>query len=123
MGIGALVVGILAFILALIPCIGMFFAVPLGVVGLILAVVGAIIAFTRQGAGIGFPIAGAAINLVAIVVAIGWFYGSSYLVKKGAEKPQKGITDAVDNIENDVAADGDGQSAAQHGVDQRQRGG
>lgn len=99
LGIAALVIGLLAFVLALIPCLGMFVAVPLGALGVTLAIVGAAIAFSRQGAGIGFPIAGGVVNVVAIIIAVGWFFGSQYLLRRGAESAQKGLTDAMENIE------------------------
>lgn len=98
LGIGSLVVGILSFLVALIPCLGIF-AVPLAVVGLVLGGIGAVIAFSRGGAGMGFPIAGSAVNVVAILVAVAWFVGARYLAVQGAQKFGDEMTKAVENMD------------------------
>jgi hypothetical protein len=98
LGIGSLVVGILSFLVALVPCLGIF-AVPLAAVGLILGVVGAVIAFTRGGAGLGFPIAGSAVNVVAILVAVAWFIGARYMAMQSAQKFGDEMTKAIENMD------------------------
>lgn len=45
--------------------------VPLAGLGLLLGVIGILVALTRKGASIGYPIAGSAICGLALVIAIG----------------------------------------------------
>ena len=43
-----------------VPCIGFFPGLIAGGIGLVLGIVGLIVAMTQQGRGVAFPIAGAA---------------------------------------------------------------
>ncbi len=70
LGIAALVLGVVAFGLSWIPLIGVF-TTALSGLGLLLALVGGLVAIARRGRGVGFPIAGAAVNLLALAVAVG----------------------------------------------------
>jgi hypothetical protein len=87
LGIASMVLGIVGLLLALIPCIG-FFGLPLSGLGLILGIVGFVIACTRKGSGIGFPVAGSAISLVAIAIGSVWLVliGSIGAARKQAEE-------------------------------------
>src|SRR5579884_1386521 len=71
LGIGSMVLGIVALLFSFIPCIGVF-SMPLSGLGLILGIIGGIVALCRSGRGIGFPIAGSAINGMALVIALFW---------------------------------------------------
>jgi hypothetical protein len=64
LGIAALVLGIVSLVISFIPCVGVI-GIPLSVLGLLMSAIGSVIAITRKGSGIGFPIAGGAINLLA----------------------------------------------------------
>jgi hypothetical protein len=75
LGIPALLIGLIALMLSLTPYVradraifGMI-SLPLGALGLLLGLGALAVAIMRKGQGIGFPIAGAAANLVAVAVA------------------------------------------------------
>ncbi len=70
LGIASLVLGILTAVTSLVCiCVG-WLAIPLGVIGLILGVVGAIVPLAQGRRGIGLPIAGAIVSLLATTFAI-----------------------------------------------------
>lgn len=72
LGIASMVLGILAFVICWIPIINLL-SLPLSGLGLGLGIIGIVIAATRRGSGIGFPIAGTAISGLALIVVI-WMY-------------------------------------------------
>lgn len=71
LGIGSMVLGIVALLFSFIPCIGVF-SMPLSGLGLLLGIIGTVVALRRSGRGIGFPIAGSAINGMALLIAFFW---------------------------------------------------
>jgi predicted Zn finger-like uncharacterized protein len=73
LGIAALSVGAVGLVFSFIPCLGWIIAVPAGTIGLILGVVGLIVGLSRDKQGLAFPIAGASVSFVAIVVALAWW--------------------------------------------------
>ncbi len=72
LGIASMVLGILAFVICWIPVINLL-SLPLSGLGVVLGIIGIVIAATRRGSGIGFPIAGTAISGLALIVVI-WMY-------------------------------------------------
>ena len=60
LGLAACILGVLAFVICWVPLIGLI-GVPLSALGLILGLIGLLVAILRKGAGIGFAIAGSAI--------------------------------------------------------------
>ncbi len=68
LGIAALVLGILAFLFCWVPLLGAI-TLPLSGLGALLGIIGIVIALTRKGVGIGFPIAGTAVSVLALVIA------------------------------------------------------
>jgi hypothetical protein len=74
MGIASLSVGAAGLVIGLIPCIGFFPGLIAGGIGLVLGIVGLIVAMTQQGRGVAFPIAGAATSVVALLVTVFWYY-------------------------------------------------
>ncbi|QDU80710.1 hypothetical protein Pla110_24420 [Polystyrenella longa] len=70
LGIAALVLGIIALLLCWIPFINLITALPLGGIGLILSLIGLVMAITRKGTGIGYPIAAGTLNFIAVLVPI-----------------------------------------------------
>jgi hypothetical protein len=71
LGIASLVLGVLAFVFSVIPCFGIV-SLPVSGLGLLLGVAGGVVCFMRKGSGIGYPIAGAPVNLLALVIAGFW---------------------------------------------------
>lgn len=66
LGISSLVLSFLAFPFCWMPIIGVFFAG----IGLLLGIMGICASAGRGGSGIGFALAGSAVNLVALIIAI-----------------------------------------------------
>lgn len=73
LGIAGLVLGIFSALFALIPCLGMF-SLPFSSLALLMALIGLIVAFLRKGHGIGFPIAGSLVGLLAIGIGVANVY-------------------------------------------------
>lgn len=69
LGIASVILGILAFLICWIPLIGLV-GIPLSGLGLLLGIVGIVLAAIRRDHGIGFPIAVTAISLLAIVITL-----------------------------------------------------
>ncbi len=69
LGVGAVILGILAFLICWIPLVN-FVSLPMAGIGLLMAVIGVAVALTRRGSGMGYPIAGATICGFAITVAL-----------------------------------------------------
>ncbi len=69
LGIASLILGVLAFLICWIPLVNLL-GVPLSALGLVLGFIGFLVAIARNGAGIGYPIAGAAICGLALFIAI-----------------------------------------------------
>lgn len=67
LGIASLVLGSIAFLICWIPFLGLL-GMPLSGLGAILGGVGLVAAIRRSGLGIGFPIAGAAVSVLSLLV-------------------------------------------------------
>jgi predicted Zn finger-like uncharacterized protein len=92
LGIAALCCGIVGVLLDIIPCIGWFIGLPLGGLGLILGIVGLILAWTKEWRGVGFPIAGSAVSVVAVALGLVWaiWLGSGiWRFNKAVQQAQK----------------------------------
>ena len=87
LGIGSIILGILALSVAWVPWFGLY-ASPLGVLGLILGVIGFLVAMWRSGSGIGFAIAGSAISALALFIG---FSVNRDIVIAGFEQAQAAI--------------------------------
>jgi len=68
-GIIALILGIKALVISLIPCVGMI-GIPVAAIGLLLGIIGIFTA--GQTTGRGLPIAGTCVSAAAMLVAIFW---------------------------------------------------
>lgn len=66
LGIASFVLGILSFFVCWIPLIGFGF----GGLGLVLGIIGLILAVVRKGSGIGYSIAGIAVSSIAVIMGI-----------------------------------------------------
>jgi hypothetical protein len=70
----ALGIGVLAVLVSLIPCIGMFGAIP-ALIGLLMAVIGLVVAKKSEGRqSPALPVAGLSVCLVALLIAGGQFF-------------------------------------------------
>ena len=68
MGIASLVLAIVALAFSWIPFVGVL-AIPLSVLALVLALAGLLVALTRRGSGIGYPIAGGLTAALALSIS------------------------------------------------------
>jgi len=101
LGISSLVIGILSFFICWIPIIGM----PLSGLGLLLGVGGLVMALTRRGSGIGYSIAGSAVNFmglglgfVFITVISGMFHAADTAMNElSKQKTQPQATPVLPN--------------------------
>ncbi len=102
LGISALVLGILAFLLCWVPLLGAV-TLPVSALGALLGAIGIVISLTRKGAGIGFPIAGTAVSVLALVIA---FTMTSAMVA-GIRAATDAMTEAYDehNVTNQELVD------------------
>jgi len=73
LGIAAVILGILAFLICWIPLVGLL-GLPLSGLGLLLGIGGIVLAALRKGSGLGFPIAGTAICALAMILSISVTY-------------------------------------------------
>jgi len=102
LGIASMVLGLVSLVTFCVP----FISLPLACLGLLLAAVGFVVAITRNGAGIGFPIAGGAL---CFFVPVGWFLfasaftASAVAVSEAAEEVQR----ANDRIERELTEERD----------------
>jgi hypothetical protein len=71
LGISSLVLGVVALFFSLIPCLGAL-SLPLSSLGLLLGILGAVVAVSRSGHGIGYPVAGLALSLMALLLGLFW---------------------------------------------------
>lgn len=69
LGITSTVIGVIALLIGWVPFLGLL-AIPVAVIGIILAVVGGIVAIAKQGKGIGLPILGGVICTGALILPI-----------------------------------------------------
>ena len=69
LGIAALVLGVLAAILCWIPLVGII-SIPLAILGLVFGGIGFLIALIGRKSGVGMPISGSIVCIVALVIAI-----------------------------------------------------
>ena len=95
MGVASLVLGIIALIVAWIPCVGVY-ALLFSVLGLILGAVG-IAKAKKTGQGKGLSIAGLVCNIIATVIAAIWFFlmaGSASAVNEFSKEFNKAVQEA-----------------------------
>ena len=98
LGIAALITGIITFVLAVIPCVGLIAIIP-GIIAIVLASVGLSQA-SRNSSPRGVVIAGLIIAIVATMISL----SQIFVVGKIAQKASKGENwpSGIQNIINDV---------------------
>ena len=93
LGIASLVLGIIACLFCWIPFLGLF-VIPLAAIGLLLALVGLIMASVNKKTGFVFPISGGIVCLLSIVIALVMTGGFAVLIQKAnAEAKSDAKTD------------------------------
>jgi phosphate/sulfate permease len=95
LGIAALITGIITFVLAVIPCVGMIAIIP-GIIAIVLASVGLSQA-TRQDSPKGILIAGLIIGIIAVMISFSQFFVAGKIARHADKWPNE-----INNIINDV---------------------
>jgi hypothetical protein len=98
LGIAALIIGIVTFVLAVIPCVGLIAIIP-GIIAIILASVGLSQA-SRQNSPRGILVAGLIIGIVAVLISFGQIFVAGKIFEK-AHKSGKWPGD-IESVINDV---------------------
>lgn len=102
LGIAALIVGIITFVLAVIPCVGIMAIIP-GIVTIVLASVGLSQA-SRSNSSKGVIIAGLVIGIVAMLISISQIFVAGRFAQH-ADKWPSDIKEAIEDIRTDVTRD------------------
>ena len=90
LGVLALSAGVLAVLVSLMPCTSIFGGV-IGLLGLALAIIGLVVARNSDGRqSPGLPVAGLAVNVVAILIAVGWLVFFRKVVKDAEREEASG---------------------------------
>lgn len=104
LGIASLILGILAFLICWIPFVAIV-SIPLSGLGLLLGIIGIVLAVTRSGYGVGFPIAGSSISALALVIALvmglGMFVATSGVLSDIADEMEASPRDGTAEIAPD----------------------
>ena len=102
MGVGALVTGIIAFLLAVVPCVGIIAVIPA-----IIAIVLAIIGLSRTGNNQGMLVGGLVVAIIALMISI----SQSVIIGKIADKSdgwatdiEKAVRDITDDLESEFGS-------------------
>ena len=95
LGIAALITGIITFVLAVIPCVGMIAIIP-GIIAIVLASVGLSQA-TRQNSPKGILLAGLIIGIIAVMISFSQFFVAGKIARHADKWPNE-----INNIINDV---------------------
>ncbi len=78
----SLIMGVIALITGLVPCVGHNIAYPLGGVGFIIGLLAMLLVGVQKEKSIALPLAGLLLNMAAIAAATAWLaYMSSVLDK------------------------------------------
>jgi hypothetical protein len=105
LGIGSLVLGIIALLFAFIPCIG-WWSMPVSGLGLVLGIIGFVMVIASKRGGLGFPIAGSSVNVAALAMGAVWLLlctglmnstkNASQQLASEVEKAQKAAQEAAE---------------------------
>lgn len=90
LGVASLILGIVAFLFCWIPLLGII-STPLSALGLVLGIIGFLVAVFRRGAGIGYPIAGSLVSGFALFIAISMTVATGEAIDSLAKTSQEDI--------------------------------
>jgi membrane-bound ClpP family serine protease len=102
LGIAALIIGIITFVLAVIPCVGIIAIIP-GVVAVVLATVGLSQA-SRNNSPRGVIVAGLVISSVAVIIAFSQIFVAGRIARDSDKWPRE-LKDAIDEVRTEVMQD------------------
>ena len=94
-GVGALVTAIIAFLIAVIPCVGLIALIP-AVIAIVLAIVG----LSRPNNNQGMLIGGLVVGIIALMISV----SQSFVIGKIANKSGSWATD-IEKVVKDVTED------------------
>jgi hypothetical protein len=108
LGLASVILGVLAFLICWIPAVGCI-SLPLSGLGLLLAIIGFIVALARGGSSIGFPIAGGAVSALALAIGVVNFAAFRSAMKSLAGPP---------TLAQQAAGTGEAKQVPTYGLDQ-----
>jgi hypothetical protein len=88
MGIISIVVGVLALLFGWIPFLGLL-AIPVALIGLLLAGIGIVLALVKKTKGILLPLLGAGISSIALIISMLSTVGSSMAISESMKKARQ----------------------------------
>ena len=94
-GVGALVTAIIAFLLAVVPCVGLIALIPAAI-----AIILAIIGLSRQGSNQGMLVGGLVVGIIALMISV----SQIFVIGKIADKSGSWATD-IEKVVKDVTED------------------
>ena len=103
LGIAALITGIVTFVLAVIPCVGLIAIIP-GIIAIVLASVG-LSQSARNGSPRGILIAGLIIGIIASLISVSQVFVATKIARNSGSWPgdiQNIINDVQDNVVKDL---------------------
>ncbi len=116
MGIIATVVGVLALLVGWVPFLGLL-VIPVAIIGLLLAGIGVVLALIKGFKGIGMPLLGGAICVVALILPILSTGGTTAAITEAAKESSMRIARQKQSQDTNVAqassAQIEGQKQAQ----------
>ena len=102
LGIAALITGIVTFVLAVIPCVGLIAIIP-GIITVVLASVGLSQA-SRNNSPRGVVIAGLIIGVIATMISVSQFFVAGR-IEKHADKWPNDIQNIINDVQENVIKD------------------
>ncbi len=94
-GVGALVTAIIAFLIAVVPCLGLIAVIP-AVIAIVLAVIG----LSRSRSNQGMLVGGLVVAIIALMISV----SQSFVIGKIANKSGSWATD-IESVIKDVTDD------------------
>ena len=102
LGIAALITGIITFIFAVIPCVGVVAIIP-GIIAIVLASVGLSQA-TRNNSPKGVLLAGLIVGIIALMISFAQIFVIGKIAKHKDKWPSD-IQSVINDVKNDVMKD------------------